>query len=171
MLFGECSLSRGCRPQQEGTDTPLPRHFHLQLWGDFSGLPKSAVIQSGPCLRQDLLMDGHVQKRPPQAGHPGGMLSCCPSRLTEDPGSTGSSCPSVIKAHERDGGRPDMLLPARTGTREPCNSEMMRFYGRVWLCSATTINHGLRSTAKCHLLLSAPLVVARDFSQNKVQTG
>lgn len=36
---------------------------------------------------------------------------------------------------------------------------------------ASAINHGFRSTAKCHLLLSAPLVVGRDYSQNKVQTG
>lgn len=33
------------------------------------------------------------------------------------------------------------------------------------------INHGLQSTAKRHLLLSASLVVGRDYSQNKVQTG
>ncbi|CAJ1049613.1 hypothetical protein KUCAC02_002682 [Xyrichtys novacula] len=33
------------------------------------------------------------------------------------------------------------------------------------------INHGLQSTAKRHLLLSASLVVGRDYSQNKVWTG
>lgn len=55
--------------------------------------------------------------------------------------------------------------------RRCVNSGMMSFYDRGWLCSGMTINHGLRSTAKCHLLLSAPLVVGRDYSQNQVQTG
>lgn len=37
--------------------------------------------------------------------------------------------------------------------------------------SGMAIKHGLQSPAERHLLLSASLVVGRDYSQNKVQTG
>lgn len=35
--------------------------------GDFNKVLKSAVAHSGPRLQRDLLMDGRVQKTPPQA--------------------------------------------------------------------------------------------------------
>lgn len=47
----------------------------------------------------------------------------------------------------------------------------MCFYSTVWPCFGMAINHGLQRTAKRHLLLSAPLVVGRDYSQNKVRKG
>ncbi|KAJ4947800.1 hypothetical protein JOQ06_009832, partial [Pogonophryne albipinna] len=55
--------------------------------------------------------------------------------------------------------------------RQVLSAEMMCFYSAVLLCFGMAINHGLQSTAKRHLLLSASLVVGRDYSQNKVQTG
>ncbi|KAI4831081.1 hypothetical protein KUCAC02_002682 [Chaenocephalus aceratus] len=55
--------------------------------------------------------------------------------------------------------------------RQVLSAEMMCFYSAVLLCFGMAINHGLQSTAKRHLLLSASLVVGRDYSQNKVQTA
>lgn len=56
--------------------------------------------------------------------------------------------------------------------KQVCGAEMMCFYTAVFsLCFGTAIKHGLQSTAKRHLLLSASLVVGWDYSQNKVQTG
>lgn len=55
--------------------------------------------------------------------------------------------------------------------RQVLSLEMMCFYNTVLPCFGMAINHGLQSTAKRHLLLSASLVVGRDYSQNKVRTG
>lgn len=71
----------------------------------------------------------------------------------------------------RSSGLCEMAMCEVCNCRQVLSAEMMCFYSAVLLCFGMAINHGLQSTAKRHLLLSASLVVGRDYSQNKVQTG
>lgn len=185
-VFGGISLSR------EAPTLLSTSYFRQLLQGDFKGFPSQLCSNQLLALSQGLLPDQHARNastwRQPEgiltsSGPPmlspqrtcGPMLSS--SCLSPHPVSwswrirTLLQCWDVGRKQKQHIHVPLGLCEALVRSVSLRWCVLMCFYGRGWLCFGMTINHSLRSTAKCHLPLSVPLMVGRDFSQNKVRIG